>query len=247
MTESKKALKTVTTDKKKVILKPRGVISAPAYNVKGAKDGTVALPKEVFGVKVNKPLIAQAVRVFLANQRQGNANTKSRGEIDLTKAKWYRQKGTGRARHGAQSAPIFVGGGVAHGPKKHDFTLSMPTKMKKSALFSALSLKAKDDEIKILSGFTKIEGKTKEMFKTIEKITEDKKRKTKILLVTSATSKEIPNVYRAFGNIKNLDIVNVNLLNTYEVLKYKNLFLMKESIEMISSAKKNIKQEEKQK
>src|SRR3989344_8061779 len=99
----------------------RGSLNAPMYDVKGAKNGVYVLPKEVFGAKINQPLMAQAVRVYLANQRQGNAHTKSRGEITLTTAKWYRQKGTGRARHGAKSAPIFVGGGVAHGPKNKDY------------------------------------------------------------------------------------------------------------------------------
>src|SRR3989344_1501184 len=141
----------------------RGSISAPMYNVRGAKNGSLALPKEVFGVKINQPLMAQAVRVYLANQRQGNASTKSRGDISLTTAKWYRQKGTGRARHGAKSAPIFVGGGVAHGPKPKDYSLNLPQKMKKAALYSELSLKAKDGEIKILSGLSKITPKSKEM------------------------------------------------------------------------------------
>ncbi len=81
--------------------------------------------------------MAQAVRVYLANQRLGTASTKSRGEINMTKAKVYRQKGTGRARHGAKSAPLFVHGGVAHGPKPHDFSMTMPQKMRKLALFSA--------------------------------------------------------------------------------------------------------------
>lgn len=209
-------------------------LSAPMYDVKGAKHGTFALPSAVFGAKINKILMAQAVRVYLANQRQGNANTKSRGEIDLTTAKWYRQKGTGRARHGAQSAPIFVGGGVAHGPRIKDYSLSMPQKMRKAALLSALSLKAKDGEIKVLSGLSKITPKTKDMDQVIKKITESKKNKTKVLLVTSAAPKDLENVYRAGRNLKNMEILNAKLLNTYAVLKYKNLIFMKESIDILA-------------
>ncbi len=209
-------------------------ISAEVFDAKGLKSGTVSLPKEVFGVKVNQPLMAQAVRVFLANQRQGNAHTKTRGEVDGSSKKIYRQKGTGRARHGTLRAPIFVKGGVAHGPRAHDFSLSLPQKMRKAALLSALSLKAKDGEIKVLSGLDKIEPKTKNMSALFTKITEDKKGKNKILLVASAPTKELENVYRAGRNIKNVDIVNTKVLNTYEVLRHKNLFFMKESIDQLS-------------
>lgn len=218
-------------------------LSVQMYDSKGAKSGTIALPKEVFGAKINEALMAQAVRVYLANQRQGNANVKSRGEITLTTAKWYRQKGTGRARHGAQSAPIFVGGGVAHGPKVKDFTLKFPKKMKRAALISALSLKAKDGEIKILSGLSKIEPKAKAMDQVIKKVTEDKKRKSKVLLITNETPKNLENVYRAGRNLKNMEILNAKLLNAYDVLKHKNLIFMKESIEVLapsSDAKRSI-------
>ena len=139
-TSKTKTTKTVKKETPKVAKKTtttRGSVSVPMYDNKGAKSGTFALPKEIFGAKVNDDLMAQAVRVYLANQRQGNAHTKSRGEINLTTGKWYRQKGTGRARHGAKSAPIFVGGGVAHGPRKKDYTLSLSKNMKKAAVKSA--------------------------------------------------------------------------------------------------------------
>ncbi len=241
--KSQKAKVKSTSQKSKVEAKPirksvvrTGSLSAPMYDGKGAKNGTFALPKEIFGAKINKVLMAQAVRVYLANQRTGTAHTKSRGEISLTSAKWYRQKGTGRARHGAQSAPIFVGGGVAHGPKNKDYSLSLPKKMKKAALYSALSLRLKDGDIKILSGLSKITPKTKLMNQILNKITEDKKGKSKILLVTSANPRELTNVYEAGRNIKNVEILNARLLNTYEVLKYKNLFFMKESVEVLAAS-----------
>jgi len=209
-------------------------LSVPMFDNKGAKNGTFELPKEIFGGKVNSALMAQAVRVYLANQRQGNAHAKTRGEIDLTKAKWFRQKGTGRARHGAQSAPIFVGGGVAHGPRKHDFSLSMPQKMRKAALISALSQKAKDGEITVVSGFSNIDPKTKVMNQALIKITDDKNGKSKVLLITSGAPKDLTNVYKAGRNIKNVNIMSANLLNTYEVLKHKNLLIMKESVEILA-------------
>lgn len=219
-------------------------LNAPMFDVKGAKNGTMSLPEEIFGAKINKPLMAQAVRVYLANQRQGNASTKSRGEVDGSSKKIYRQKGTGGARHGSKRAPIFVKGGVAHGPKPKDYSLNLPKKMKKAALFSALTLKLKDGEIKVLSGLTKIEPKTKIMSSLVKKISDDQKKKQKVLLITSAAPKDLENVYRAGRNISNVEILNAKLLNTYEVLKYKNLFFMKESIEILGtgdSAKQNIK------
>jgi len=239
----KTAVKTTETVKatssvKSVQDKKVGGLSAPMFDVKGAKAGSFDLPKEVFGAKINDALMAQAVRVYLANQRQGNAHTKTRGEISLTKAKWFKQKGTGRARHGAQSAPIFVGGGVAHGPRKHDFGLVMPQKMRKAALLSALSQKATAGEIKVVSGFAKIEPKTKIMNQTLNKVTGDNKNKSKVLFIASAPSKELPNVYRAGKNIKNMDIMSANLLNTYEVLKHKNLILMKETVEVLAGGSK---------
>lgn len=239
-TVKKETIKKVTPKVAKKVSAPvkaaatvQGSLSAPMFDVKGARNGTMALPKEVFGVKINKPLMAQAVRVYLANQRQGNASTQTRSEVEGSRKKIYRQKGTGGARHGSKRAPIFVKGGVAHGPKPKDYSLSLPKKMKKAALFSALTLKFKDGEIKVLSGLTKIEPKTKIMDILVKKISEDQNKKQKVLLITSAAPKDLENVYRAGRNISNVEILNAKLLNTYEVLKYKNLLFMKESIEVL--------------
>lgn len=240
-TSKPKAAKTVKKETK-IVKKPtttRGSISAPMYDAKGSKTGTFSLPKEVFGAKINNELMAQAVRVYLANQRQGNANAKSRGEINLTTGKWYRQKGTGRARHGAKSAPIFVGGGVAHGPRAKDYSLKLSKNMKKAAIKSALSKKASEGEIIVISGLSKIEPKTKVMNTALSKITKDTKGKSTILVVTAGSTKELPNVFRAGTNIKNVDLMSAKLLNTYEVLRHKNLLFMKESFEMIGGSDKN--------
>ena len=108
-------------------------------NLAGDQVGTVDLPADIFEVEVNVGLMHQAYVRQMANKRAGTHKTKSRSEINLTKAKWYRQKGTGRARHGARSAPIFVGGGVAHGPRPRKYTKDMPRKMRRQALRCALS------------------------------------------------------------------------------------------------------------
>ena len=129
-----------------------GSLKVTVVGIDGASKGSMTLPEAVFGAKPNKALIAQAVRVYLANQRQGNAATKTRGEVIGTTKKIYRQKGTGRARHGAAKAPIFVGGGVAHGPHPHDFSMEFPKKMKQKALISALSEKTQAGSIKVVEG-----------------------------------------------------------------------------------------------
>src|SRR5690242_1823092 len=108
----------------------------------GAKS-QLTVSDSVFGVPVNKALIAQAVRVYMSNQRQGTSKAKTRSEINRTSAKWYKQKGTGRARHGARNAPLFVGGGVAHGPNgEQNWTRTLSKRMKMQALVTALSAQA---------------------------------------------------------------------------------------------------------
>src|SRR3989338_1504391 len=142
------------------------------YDLKGKSVGKINLPKEIFGVKVNDKLMAQAVRVYLANQRQGTVSTKTRGEVKGSSRKIYRQKGTGRARHGSIRAPIFVKGGLVFGPKPRDFGLSLPKKMKKAALFAALSAKLRDGEVKVVQGFEKLPAKTKNVAESLSKMGE---------------------------------------------------------------------------
>src|SRR5664280_2511271 len=104
---------------KKELPKETG-LKLSVFNTSGKVLESISLPKEIFGVDINKQIMTQAVRVYLANQRRGTVKTKSRGEVKISTRKIYRQKGTGRARHGAASAPIFVGGGIAFGPRPRD-------------------------------------------------------------------------------------------------------------------------------
>ncbi len=227
--------KTITKAAVKVVVKkelPKETsLKQSVYNVSGHLAGTVTLPKEIFDVKVNNPLMAQAVRVYLANQRRGTVKTKSRGEVKISTRKIYRQKGTGRARHGAASAPIFVGGGVAFGPKQRDYSLKLNQKMRKAALFSALTSKLKAGEIKIVKGFEKLEPKTKVMVQSLTKVSLINKN-TSVLLVTPK-SKDFENTVKSTRNIKGVNILASNLLNTYEVLKNRDLVLMEDSIETL--------------
>jgi len=134
--------------------------------INGQKVGSLDLPKEIFEVKINEPLMAQAVRVHLANQRRAKPKVKNRSEIRGSRRKIWRQKGTGRARHGDRYAPIFVGGGRAHGPTgQENHQLKLTKKMKRRALFAALSLKLKQGEVVAVKDLAKIEPKTRQVIK----------------------------------------------------------------------------------
>ena len=213
---------------KKAADKTYAAVSVDVVGVDGKVTGKVSLPGEMFGEKVNKTLIAQAVRVYLANQRQGNASTKTRGEVDGSTAKIYRQKGTGRARHGSKRAPIFVKGGIVFGPKPRDFSLSLPQKMKRKALFSALSAKLKDKEVTVIDGLGTIKPKTKIFAEMLQKLGVVNK-KQKLLFVTAG--KDASLVMRAGRNVQGVSFTPSKQVNTYEVLVANRLIVMKDAID----------------
>lgn len=202
-------------------------LEVAVYDVKGKSTETMSLPKEIFGMKVNRILMAQAVRIYLANQRQGNASTKTRGEVTGSTRKIYQQKGTGRARHGGIRAPIFVHGGIAHGPKLQDHSLKLPRKMKRAALGSALSAQMQDNNIKVIQELGSIEAKTKTMVKLLHSIGI---KNEKVLLILPGN---VENVYKAARNIPNVSVTASDRLNTYEVLNNPTLLFMLEAIESL--------------
>lgn len=206
-------------------VKKVGGLSVPMYSLARRATGTMSLPKEIFGQKVNKILLAQAVRVYMTNKKTFTASTKTRGEVKASTAKIFRQKGTGRARHGSISAPIFVGGGIVFGPKPRKVTLDLPKKMKKAALISALAAKAMDNEIIGVSGLEKASGKTKEMVGLLAKIN------TKSALIV--TDDKMDNVVRGVRNIPGVDVMPASLINAYEILRHHNLLITKEAIEKL--------------
>jgi large subunit ribosomal protein L4 len=208
-------------------------LSASVFDMAGKVTGTVTLPAEIFGAKINDSLMSQAVRIYLANQRQGTSKILDRGEVDRTTKKIYQQKGTGRARHGSRRAPIYVGGGKVFGPTPRDLSLGFSKKMKTLSLLSALSSKFKDSEIKIIKGLETIEPKTKLMAQVLKDFAI--KDASKVLLVMSKPGKETENIYRAGKNIEGLEIVGANLLSTYMVLNNRLILMMKDSIDTIKS------------
>lgn len=236
VTVKKVATKVVvkTPTEKKVQTKTVG-LSIPLYSLAGKATGTLALPKEFFAATVNKQLLAQALRVYTTNKKIMLAKTKNRGEVKASKAKIYRQKGTGRARHGAISAPIFVGGGTAFGPQVRKVRLVLPQRMKKAALIAALSSKMADKEIVGVAGFDKATGKTKEVFNLVTKISADKKIKSLLIV----TDQKADNVIRGVKNIPGIDALSTNLLNAYEILSHEMLVLTKEAVEALVKPKED--------
>lgn len=197
-------------------------IKTPVVGMDGKAAGSITLPADLFDVKVNKQLMAQAVRVYLANQRAGHASTKTRGEVEGSTRKIYKQKGTGKARHGAIRAPIFVGGGIVFGPRPRDYSLGFPKKMKKVALASALTQQFGNKNVIVLSGLSVV-TKTKPVAHALTAI--GATRRT--LLVTAKDSSA---VVRAGRNIEGVDILPVADLNTYSVLMHGKVVFMKEAI-----------------
>lgn len=188
------------------------MIKVKTYSAKGIKQAEVSLPKQ-FEEKENKSLLSQAIHVYRDRAHIGLSKTKTRGEVARTTKKWYRQKGTGGARHGARSAPIFVGGGVTHGPKLERRVLNLPDKMKNKALNIALSLKAKEGKIVVVGGLSTL-NKTREVAKLIEKFKNKDKKIRKFTFVLSEGNSINTKIFR---NISNISIKMFASINAYDV------------------------------
>ena len=183
------------------------------FTVKGVKTTDFSLPKEM-EVKDNLNLLAQSIRVSESNTHPGLHKVKTRSEINRTKMKWFRQKGTGRARHGARSAPIFVGGGVAHGPKGIKRVLTLTKGMTKISLFIAITLKVKKEKVLVVNSISTLK-KTKEAVSLINKIIKDVTKKTRIIVVISDKNK---NMRKVFKNIKNINTELFNNINARKIV-----------------------------
>lgn len=229
----KKVTKSIKAEKpvKKVAKKTSG-FSVPVYSMSGKALGTYDLPKDVFGSLVSKQLLSQALRVYMTNQKVFTGSTKTRGEVKGTTAKAWKQKGTGRARHGARTAPIFVGGGIVFGPHPRKVTLDLPKKMKKAALRSALSEKKANNQVMGVSGLEGVSGKTKQMVGLLSKL--------KIKSALIVTNGQLDNVYRATRNIPGIDVLPVNMVNAYEVLRHEFLILSKDTADKFIGEAKNL-------
>jgi large subunit ribosomal protein L4 len=182
-------------------------------NIAGEKVGEVELRDDIFGIEPNGPVMHQALLRQLANRRLGTHDTKSRGEVSRTKAKWFRQKGTGRARHGSRNAPIFVGGGIAHGPTPRSYTQHMPRKMRRLALRSALSAKAAQARIIVLDTLEFASPKTRFMDDTLNNLNVDS---SAVILLPGRND----NVELSASNLPDVKTLHAHYLNVRDLLKY---------------------------
>lgn len=223
-------LQTVAVEKAPKATRKKGGLTIDVFDIAGKVVETVTLPEAIFGAKVNKQLIAQAIRVYLANQRSGTASTKTRGEVAGSTRKIYRQKGTGRARHGGIRAPIFVHGGIAFGPKPRDYSLSLPKKMKKAALIASLSAKLKEEGIKIVSGLEKVAPKTKDMAVVLQQFGVGKKNGSILLVLPDNAKEKLTHVQRAARNIPGVHILAAPYLNTFAVYSHKVVLFMQPAL-----------------
>lgn len=200
------------------------------YNQKGVEAGKIELPAKVFGAKWRADLVHQVVEGMRSNKRAGTADTKGRGEVRGGGRKPWKQKGTGRARHGSSRSPIWVGGGVTHGPlAEKNYKRTITKSMRAQALFSVLSKKFKDKEILFVDslGLSDIKTKNaKEVMKSLAKTSKwkiiENAKKPKILVALSGRNEKIE---KSFRNLPQLEIVFLKNLNPLDVLNYRYLLI----------------------
>jgi len=202
------------------------MIALSVHNIKGENVGEVFLKENIFSAKVNKYLVHQAVKRYLANKRRGTASTKNRSAVRGGGAKPWKQKGTGRARAGTNSSPIWVGGGVVFGPAPRDYSFSLPKKMKVAALKSALSDKLGNKEIIIVDKLVLEESKTSKMVQILKSLQAFKKP---LIIVEN----EDKNIARAAKNIKGTQVLPVSKINTYDLVNHKKIIITKKALKRI--------------
>jgi large subunit ribosomal protein L4 len=202
------------------------------FDQEGQEVEKINLPPEIFGLKINKGLIKQAVEAQMSQSRIPYAHAKDRSEVSGGGKKPWRQKGTGRARHGSIRSPIWKGGGVTHGPRKEkNYVKKINKQMRRLALLMVLSGKARDNEILVLNDLKIDEPKTKLMANVVKKLNKVKSDLEKGALIAMAQKDE--KIIRATRNIPKIDTIGVGSLNVVDLLSYKYLLMTKESIDVI--------------
>ncbi len=187
----------------------------------------IELADEVFNIEISEGSIYHAIRNELANMRVGTASTKGRSEVKGSGAKPWRQKGTGRARAGHKRSPIWVGGGTVFGPKPRDYSYKLPKKIKRLAIKSILSLKARENRIKVVEDFTIESGKTKDLVKILKNLVPEEK--TVIVLKDDDGM-----IKRAGRNIPWLGFLSYNRLRAHDLFYCKNLLLLEGSVKKLN-------------
>ena len=192
-------------------------------DIKGNKVSSLDLPESLFAVEVNEHTVYEVVKNHLANKRQGTQSAKTRGEVRGGGKKPWRQKGTGRARQGSIRSPQWRGGGVVFAPKPRDYSYTLPKKVKRLALKSVLTTKVLDEELIVLNDLNLDSISTKEANNVLQAIN----AKNKACLVVAEANE---NVYKSFRNIPNVEVVVVNNMNVYDLVKHDSLVMTEAAI-----------------
>lgn len=202
------------------------------YTKTGNKaESKVTLNQSVFGAKINKDLLNQAVFVYLSNQRQSNAQTKDRGEVSGGGRKPWRQKGTGRARHGSNRSPIWKGGGATFGPDNtRNYKKQLSKNMRKSAMRAAFSYQASLNQVKV---FEELDFTGTKLTQSLQKVLDKAGVKGKTLIITAEKS---TNLLRAANNLPNVKVDFTGELNVYQLLNAVNVVIVKDALESINKA-----------
>ncbi|MBP3815924.1 MAG: 50S ribosomal protein L4 [Firmicutes bacterium] len=200
-------------------------------NMEGKEAGTIELKDEIFGIEPNQDAVHAVVVNYLANQRQGTQSAKTRAEVRGGGRKPFRQKGTGRHRQGSSTDPSQVGGGIVFAPKPRSYNYTVPKKVKRLALKSALSAKVQDKEIIVLDALNFDAPKTKDMVKVLDNIKADKKA----LIVTAEKD---DNVVRSASNLPGVRTALATTMNVYEIVNANSLVVTKDAIAKIEEVYK---------
>ncbi|SMO93782.1 50S ribosomal protein L4 [Fodinibius sediminis] len=203
----------------------------PIYTVEGEDSGNQAeLAESIFAIEPNETVIYEDVRRYMANQRQGTAKTKERGEVRGGGRKAYRQKGTGQARRGSIRSPLLKGGGTVFGPKPRDYSFRMSKKSRQLARKSALSLKAGEDAIKVVNDFSFDEPKTRKVVDILDGLGIENK---KVLILTAETDKII---YKSARNIPNISVLEANKPTTYQILDADVILVQQSAVDVLQGS-----------
>jgi large subunit ribosomal protein L4 len=202
-------------------------MQVPVLNTSGKKVDTIELPADIFEVEVNVGLMHQAFVRQMANARLGTHKTQRRGEVSRTSAKWYRQKGTGRARHGSRDATQFVGGGRPKGPQPRKYTKDMPKKMRRQAIRCALSALARDEQLVFVDKMAIDAPRTKEMRQMLNKLVGED---TSALVLVAERNE---NVQRSVNNLPDAKTLRASYLNIRDLLQYDRVIVPLDALEVI--------------
>ena len=206
-------------------------MKVPVLNASGKEIKTIDLPADIFEVEINMGLMHQAYIRQMANARLGTHKTQKRADVSRTSAKWYRQKGTGRARHGARNATQFVGGGRPKGPVPHKYTKDMPRKMRQQAIRCALTALLRDNQLVFTDVLTLDAPKTKDMRQILDAVAGKDTRKTLVLMTVGGNE----HVVNSIHNLSNVHVLRVNYLNMRDLLQYDKVVVPLDALEIIKS------------